>query len=370
MEKHKLIGVIDEDPFDHSTWSGSSHYFFRELDKVGVLEKAYSAEPGFFAKNLSKLRNVDPDIKKWKFKYHLDHSLFKSMSKVARKKIQYDNVEFDVVCQIGAWYDLSRNDKVNVSYHDGNLATLLSSPYKSPAISRSIINRALNWEKKLYEKMDRIFPMSSWLAKSFVNDFGVSESKVMPVGAGINLSRIADSKGRSYNNPTILMVGKDFERKGGKYLLEAFRMIKKEIPDATLRLVGPKLNNLPDGVESVGFIQKNTESGLKRLLDEYMNASLFVLPSLYEPFGISFAEAMAHRLPCVGTNICAMPEIISNGNSGYVVTPGDSRALAKVIIEILKDTKQCKEMGEKGYLEYKQSYNWPAVVQKILDNLP
>jgi hypothetical protein len=73
--------------------------------------------------------------------------------------------------------------------------------------------------------MDFIFPMSKWLANSFVKDFGVNPNKVFPVGAGINLPYIKNVEKKKKENLRILFVGKAFERKGGKLLLEAFAKV-------------------------------------------------------------------------------------------------------------------------------------------------
>jgi glycosyltransferase involved in cell wall biosynthesis len=211
--------------------------------------------------------------------------------------------------------------------------------------------------------------MSQWLARSFIKDFGVNENKVIPVGAGINLPYILDTTNRDYHSKRILMVGKDFIRKGGDTLLSAFVKVKKEVPDAELRIIGPHLENIPDGVTCTGFLSKNNSDDLSKLLKEYRNARVFVIPSLYEPFGISFVEAMAHRLPCIGTNICAMPEIIRHNSTGFVVPPKDDKTLSKYIIDLLKSETQCKEMGNAGYEHYKRNYTWEIVTNKIINHI-
>src|SRR5262249_2766826 len=151
------------------------------------------------------------------------------------------------------------------------------------------------YERELYGKMRFLFPMSTWLASSFIKDNGIPSERVCPVGAGINLPRIRSTENRSYDAPNILFVGKDFRRKGGPDLLKAFAIVRREVSDATLTIVGPVLDHAPEGVRCVGSLSKSDPAQLERLLDEYERASVFAMPSLYEPFGIVFAEAMAHR---------------------------------------------------------------------------
>lgn len=365
----KILGVIDEEPFDFRTWSGSSHYFFSALKRNNYLYKAISAQPSNITNYIYKLLSFHSDIDKWKFKYHINIGYYKQMTKVALSKIEeLNDQDYNVVLQVGAWYDLTkRKDKITVSYHDGNLFTLLKSPYSYPKIQEKYIKRAINYERSLYEKNDYIFPMSKWLADSFISDFGIKSNKIMPIGAGINLPYVKEIKNKTYDEPNILFIGRDFERKGGKVLLEAFKIVRKEIKNATLTIIGSNLNDALEGVKCVGYISKNTKEGIDRLVNEYSYASIFVMPSLYEPFGIVFAEAMAHKLPCIGTNICAMPEIIDNGINGYVVPPKDTKLLAKRIIGLLKEPKMCQEMGGNAYLKYINNYTWNIVVEKIIE---
>ena len=365
----KLVGIMDEDPFDPGTWSGSSVYFFEALKKRGVLTGAIAASPPRVQQLFYKMISIQPDMARWKFKYYLNLGYYRAMTRAAEKRLAvFADKDYEVILQVGAWYDMTGyRGKPVVSYHDGNLATLLKSPYGYPGISRAYINRTLEYERQLYDRIRLIFPMSRWLADSFMNDNGMPGTKVFPVGAGINLPLIRDVSGKNYEAPRILYVGKDFQRKGGSDLLAAFAMVRKEIKDAELTIIGPQLESAPEGVRCVGFLSKANESGLERLLDEYERASIFVLPSLYEPFGIVFAEAMAHRLPCIGTNICAMPEIIDSGETGYVVPPREPAVLAKHIVMLLREPDVCRTFGNRGFEKYRAQFTWESVVARITD---
>ena len=70
------------------------------------------------------------------------------------------------------------------------------------------------------------------------------------------------------------------------------------------------------GVECLGFVDKTTGDGAETLHDLYRRASVFVLPSYNEAAGNVFVEAMAHKVPCIGADCCAMPEIIVDSQCG------------------------------------------------------
>lgn len=365
----RIAGVIDEDPFDTRTWSGSSAYFFGALRENGSLRAAVSATPSKPVQRLYQLLSFQPDKAKWKFKYHLNVNYYRRMTEVARRKLKALGTEsFDTILQVGAWYDMTGfAGKPVISYHDGNLATLLQSPYGYPRIGAQHIRSTLEYERQLYKKLRLIFPMSEWLADSFVRDNGVSRQRVFPVGAGINLPHVRSVQNKSYDAPRILFVGKDFKRKGGADLLAAFATVRATVKTAELTIVGPQLDQPPPGVRCVGFLSKTDPAGLNSLLNEYERASIFVMPSLYEPFGVAFAEAMAYKLPCIGTNICAMPEIITHDRTGFLVPPRDPAALASRILELLDSAPTCREFGDSGYQRYMEKFTWRAVTDRMLE---
>lgn len=367
----RIIGVAEEDPLHHKTWSGSSAYFFSALKATGCLVDTVSAQPTPFITRLYQAKNFHPALQSWRFKYHLDVDFYSQMTRVANSRLDaLQSNSYDTILQIGALFDLTRRPgKHTVSYHDGNLASRLNSPYGYPSINQTILDRALKHERQLYQNLDHIFTMSKWLADSFVRDFGVKAAKLTAIGAGINLPHVREIVNKSYDSPNMLFIGKEFERKGGKFLFEAFSQVRQEIPGATLTVIGPELSDLPSGVSCLKYVSKQATGGLSALLDEYARASIFVMPSLYEPFGIVFAEAMAHRLPCIGTRICAMPEIIEDGRTGLLVPPKDSQSLATAMLTLLKSPDMCAQFGAAGYNKYLAQYTWGSVAGKCVDTL-
>lgn len=365
INKPQYFGVIDEDPFHYQTWSGSSRYFFGAFAERGELAGATGTELSALQAGYLKAKNIHTDLKRWKFAYHLDPAGCSLRTRRARKVIAEVGKPIDCLVQVGAWYDMTGLGLPVVSYHDGNLARRLDSPYGYPKISRARINRAFEYERKLYEKIDLIFPMSQWLAGSFIRDFGVPESKVIPVFAGINLPDREVFQPASYESRHIVFVGKDFKRKGGPDLLEAFSTLRKEMPDARLTIVGPSEEIDAPGVTCVGPISKGTPDGLQRIQEIYQSAALFILPTLYEPFGIAFAEAMAHGLPCIGTQICAVPEIIDKDKTGILVAPGCPDQIARKAFEILSDPLAARQLGEAAFNRYHQKFRWEEVAGRM-----
>src|SRR4051794_5061798 len=99
----KLFAVMDEEPFSELTWSGSSKYFFDELNRKGVLHKAVSAEVSPVARRAIQILNYHPNMSKWKFKFHLDTRLYSRMTRAALFQLSNEDWKsVDATLQVGA----------------------------------------------------------------------------------------------------------------------------------------------------------------------------------------------------------------------------------------------------------------------------
>jgi len=112
-----------------------------------------------------------------------------------------------------------------------------------------------------------------------------------------------------------------------------------------------------------GLIPREREHEIKQLYD---SAAVFAMPSQFEPFGLVFLEAMAYKLPCIGANVCAMPEIIGDGECGFVVSPDDHVTLADRLITLLRDRVLMRTMGATGHAKVKAEYTWDRFARTLL----
>jgi glycosyltransferase involved in cell wall biosynthesis len=99
---------------------------------------------------------------------------------------------------------------------------------------------------------------------------------------------------------------------------------------------------LADGVAWLGHV------AWQDLIEWYRRAALFVMPSYYETFGISCLEAMAFGLPVIATRTGGLPEVVEDGVTGVLVPPGDARALAEAIQDLLRRPELRSRMGQAG----------------------
>jgi len=311
-----------------------------------------------------KLRTLSWPMERWKEQYRCSVPRFHALTACARAQIEAHH-DANAVVQVGAWFSSSAVTRLPCfSYHDTN-AALGYRYYGRGLLSDSRRREHLQWEHDVYAGMRGVFVMSSWLASSFHTDFGVPLQNIHVVGAGVNTGRLPDIPVRDFSVPRFLFVGKDFVRKGGQYLLNAFAEVKRKFANAELIIVGPSLSLDQAGVRSLGFLSHANAEHVAQLHQLFLSATTVVLPSVYEPFGISLLEGMAFALPGIATNRCAMPEIVRHRETGLIVEAENVAALAEAMLEIAGNPRAAREMGLAGRTRVESDFTWDAVARKI-----
>jgi glycosyltransferase involved in cell wall biosynthesis len=206
--------------------------------------------------------------------------------------------------------------------------------------------------------------MSEFLKASLIGDYGIDSKRVEVVGAGPSIAPVQSGTLTRRPESAFLFVGTDFTRKGGLQLLTAFQEVRRLNPSAELWLVGGyKLRSAPPGVRCFGWLDR---AELEQL---YSRACCFVMPTLRERFGLAFLEAMSFGLPCIGTNTQAIPEIIVEGVTGFLVPSGDTSALAEKMTRILEDPDAAEAMGKAGLRRVSTEFGWSRVADAIIRGL-
>lgn len=371
----RVAGVAPGPPFAVDTFSGISVGLLGALRDRGSLVGAVDGYSPVL-RRAERAASFHPDRLVWRQRYHGGISpagpiVREGMSAVASRRARalLREHDADALLQLTGWYRPSVKGVLRASYHDGNLASYLDRPDMRIDRRGGTARRLLAWERRLYDETDVIFTMSEWLRRTFLDEFGQAPEKVVAVGGGTDLS-VPEEAERDWERPRFLFVGREFERKGGRELLAAWPAVMAARPDAELHIVGPRAIDatLPAGVTLVGHIDRGTPEGSERFLQMYRRATAFVLPSLYEPFGIVFLEAMANGLPCVAADRCAMPEIVADGETGRVAKPEDTDALVAALVE-LADPATAQRMGAAGRRRMRERFTWPAVADRIVHEL-
>ena len=370
----RILGLIWDDPQDINTAAGQGLVFanlFGALSRNHEITLKDIRLKGFIKRRINVAISLLANRENWRRHTELNNWLFKEMSKIAHKETLRLADSIDLVFQ---WGGLSAPFvgmplKPYVLYLDYTTKLAeLNYPKWFPFKSVKAKEKWYANEGQIYQMASKIFVYGDLVHRSLIEHYGVEADKVVKVGIGVSLEPIAEHKPKSYRSKQIVFIGKDaaFVRKGGPQLLQAFELVRKEIRDAELLLVGLREDRQinQEGVRNLGFIKERGK--VKELLE---GASAFVMPSICEPWGVVFCEAMACKLPCIGTNTDSMPEIIQDGYTGFIVPPNDHKALADRIITLLSDEELMRKMGERGYQRVKRDFTWDRVATKMEKHL-
>ncbi|MGF1507081.1 MAG: glycosyltransferase family 4 protein, partial [Anaerolineae bacterium] len=215
-----------------------------------------------------------------------------------------------------------------------------------------------------YEEADAVVVPSQIVARSLI-DTGVDASKIHYVHLGFSPERFQpDPSAKQDSTFRVIYAGAINLRKGVPYLLEAFRLL--DLPDAELVLVGSAFPEsrafLPhyEGIyRHVPFVPQ------EELVALYNQASVFVLPSLEDGFGMVVYEAAACGLPVIVTENVGAP--IRDGVDGFIVPIRDAEALAQKLLAFYQNPALRQQMGRAAH-DYVQQFTWEAYQSQVLAN--
>lgn len=191
---------------------------------------------------------------------------------------------------------------------------------------------------------------------------GLPGEKVVTLYSGIDAGR-AGAAGEGWKirqahgfSPQTLVIGSVANiapKKGYDVLIRAVAKARLEIHDLACIIVGADDWGLREGLErlgdSLGLGGRLRFVGFQEKVFPYLDAmDLFVLASVDEGFGIVLLEAMASGKAVVATAVDGPPEIVEDGQTGLLVPPRDPEALAKALVELLKDPQRRASMGRRG----------------------
>lgn len=161
-------------------------------------------------------------------------------------------------------------------------------------------------------------------------------------------------------------------KKGLAVLLQAAARLKEQAaaPGFQLLIVGegPAYGSLREQCERAGLTPWVVFAGLRRDVAGLLPLmDVFVLPSLYEGFGIAILEAMAASRPVVATAVGGIPEVVVHGETGLLVPPGDPVALADALHELLAHPDRARELGARGRERAREKFRIEAIVKRHED---
>jgi len=173
------------------------------------------------------------------------------------------------------------------------------------------------------------------------------------------------------NKPIIGVIGRLRWEKGQDILLNAMPAVIKAIPNVMLLVVGdgPDRISLEQSAKSLGIKENIRWLGQKnqqKVFELYSIMDVMAVPSIFEGFGLTAAEAMAAGLPVVASYVDGLSEVVEDGRTGYLVPPGDSTIMAERITDLLSHPTKAAAMGEAGRRRVMRHFSMERFAESML----
>ncbi|PKN00964.1 MAG: glycogen synthase [Elusimicrobia bacterium HGW-Elusimicrobia-1] len=346
-------------------------YLAQELSKIMDVEVRAFGDQNSVEKTLAARGFPEWDILK-KSKTGLHSSVLSTLS--GDLAIADEPVTSDVV-HTHTWYSSFAGYLIKTLYKIPLVVTCHSleplRPWKTDQIGRGY-DISLWVEKLAVESADAVIAVSQEMKEDILKLFPrVKPSRVRVVHNGVDLNKWRPRKERNaqkkYGLPDkyALFFGRTTKQKGIDVLIDAADMID---PSAKIVICTAGA----DTKEYLAEIEARAKSKpniifINEMIDEddcveiYSGASVFVCPSVYEPFGIINLEAMACKVPVVASRVGGIKEIVVDGKTGFFIEPGRPKELAEKVNRLLKDKATAREFGEAGRLRVEEKFGWPAI---------
>lgn len=351
----------------------------RELHKAGVLERMVAAVPRSRVGLPSELvstrlrwsaarrvagravpwadpllsREVVRDFDRWAACHLGQPSVVNGLSGFATETLFRASTQgVTVFCDRGSWHILEQRRVLDEE------ASRIGAPREH--FDSFMIDREL----REYQLADRILVPSEPARQSFIRR-GIDGGRVVKVPYGVDISVFSlPTEDRCFG--AVVSVAKVGLQKGHHHLIQAFRMLRTR--NASLTLVGAvtpgwgkRLHLDQAGVRVTGPVSRS------RVIEELQRASVFVLASIHDGFGLVIAQAMACGLPVIATEATGIRELITDGVEGIVVpAPPDAQTLAEAMDSLLSDSDRASAMGAAARRKVESFGGWDRYGRQLV----
>ena len=269
---------------------------------------------------------------------------------------------------------LSRQMPVTATIHHPMTVDRRLAVQAEPTFFKKV--KALRWysfigmQKRVARRLGKIITVSESSQRDIAREFNIPEQRFAPIPIGIDLDNFRPLDHIQRIPGRIIVTNSaDTPLKGLYHLLHALEDLLKK-GKASLTVIGaPKegggIERLVKKLGIAPYIRFTGRVDHDQFIREYAQASLAVVPSLYEGFGLPVGEAMACGLPVISTTGGALPEVA--GDAAMLVPPGDAGALKRAIVELLEDPVKSQRLAAKGYKRVHTEFTWERTAQRTAD---
>jgi glycosyltransferase involved in cell wall biosynthesis len=368
-----ILGISLGSPELTSTYSGVPFHLFGCLKEMGVLKAVVD---GLVVKPIDMFRGA-MDFRRsisarrpkrnaiWRYR-PMGQKILSRRLDLIRKESPAHNT----LLQIGV--GPKPNDEVKLVAHveiavkTAFETEIYAKQYGFNGHSQSAVKDAIKGERDFLERCDLVWTNSEWTAQGLIQQ-GVDTKKLFihPPAACIDDPGCVQ---RDWEMMNILFIGVDWHRKGGNLLVEAFKKFRQINKNAKLSIVGCAPEIEEDGIDVVGYLDKNNQKDNARLKNLFQNATIFCMPSYWDSTGLVYMEAALWGIPVIMLRGQGRETIFPNSTAIHLDTPC-AKTLCEIFLDLNKNPEKMAKMGQSGRKLVLENYTWKIVSQRLLRRL-
>lgn len=375
----KKLGIIaNGDPRSGKTWSGTPRNLIQALEAAGATCEASSLSKhrrqGLIGRHLKKFSTVSVNLSKVGTRHTLDEISRHFLDKGCHSLLHLPG-------NLAMPYAGSDTGLRHFGFFDSTFRQFwipwLEHRY---AGLKGIKKRLLAWENRRRDafygesvrNFDHVFVTTDWVKESLIEDYAVNPDRISVTYTGSGSVRDLEIGYKERSQRLLFVAKHNYLHKGARLLLDAFRVLRERHGTAELVMVGPvpdAIGALPDE-ERVTFHSYLEWEALEMLFN---HAAVFVMPSLYEPYGLVYLEALRCGTPVICSSTGGMSAIVEKFDCGWSVPEGSEvglpNQLAGIMQEALENAHESERRGRNGRKFVQSHCSWEKCAEIILKRI-
>ena len=371
------IGLLGfEDPRSVGSYSGTPYHLVHFLREAGHEVRFCGPYPLRFR---TMLRSMDKLLRT----ISGNHIVFERHPLIARQiagivdSYAAANPDLDLLLATSVYCVDKRNTRIPIfAWGDTTVAGILGSYSYYSNISSRMIEQSHRAEQRGLSACDQVIFSSRWAANIALQNYNLPAEKVHVITYGANILKSPNRiemegivSRRDRRQCKVILVGVDWVRKGVSKAIKVVGELRKENMDITLQVVGcnpPPGVQIPDYVEVLGRIPKDTPEGKLRFYELLQSAHVFLLPTVAECAAVSSVEANAYGLPVVVSDVGGNASLVAEGINGHLCAlEAPSSVWAEALKQVIGEPATYRDQCLRAHAYYENELSWRVAVRRF-----
>jgi glycosyltransferase involved in cell wall biosynthesis len=366
--------LTSTDSRDRKSWSGINFHMLKSLEQqFSTVVPLGPAKLNMLFRFLTKLNDLFNRFSPWHYDIYHSWILSRYYAPIFERKLR--ERKFDVIfAPVSAVEIASLKTDVPIYYYSDSSISQLKGYYSNfSKLFGFSAEEAERIQQKALEKSAVVIHSSSWASEHVIKNYGVQEEQTFSVTMGANIDSAPDleilkSRLTSKASCNLLLLGVDWERKGGPIAFEALVELNKMGLDTTLTVCGcvpPKEFSHPK-MKVIPFLNKNKKEDYDRFVELLSNTHFLTLPTRAECSAIVFAEASAYGIPSITTSTGGVGSMVEDDVNGFML-PYEARGAeyARVIKTLFEDHRRYEDLVYSSRSKFDKELNWKSWGEKM-----